>query len=459
MRRFALGLLALLVFVSACAPKVVPAPVVTAPKFPEFTRPALPSAYMNTGASASLSRGWAALQAGDLKLAEREFAASLTAAPAFYPAETSLGYVELARKDAKSALPHFERALEMEQNDVSALLGRGEALMTLNREGDALVAFEAAVAADPSLTDLRRRIEVLKFRSAEQNIARARQLARSGRSADAVEAYAAAIASSPDSPFLYREVAAIERQRGNDDAAIADFRKALELDPADATSLVQIGEILAARNDLEGAAKAFSDSLAIERNPDVDLRLEEVRARTALARMPAEYRAIDDAPQLTRGELAALIGVRLAPLLQSDRRREGAVITDVRTYWASTWIVTVVRAGVMEAFANHAFQPRTVVRRSDLAQTVARLIARTAALHPAQARAWQAARPKFTDLPLSHLAYPAASVAVAAGVMKTGPDDSFQPSRPVSGAEAIEAIAKLEALAGLPTANKTKNLR
>ena len=32
--------------------------------------------------------------------------------------------------------------------------------------------------------------------------------------------------------------------------------------------------------------------------------------------------------------------------------------------------------------------------------------------------------------------------------MTTGADNSFQPSRAVTGAEAIEAIAKLEALAG-----------
>ena len=42
----------------------------------------------------------------------------------------------------------------------------------------------------------------------------------------------------------------------------------------------------------------------------------------------------------------------------------------------------------------------------------------------------------------------AASVAVAAGVMKTGPDSSFQPSRTVTGAEAIDVITALQAMAG-----------
>jgi len=34
-------------------------------------------------------------------------------------------------------------------------------------------------------------------------------------------------------------------------------------------------------------------------------------------------------------------------------------------------------------------------------------------------------------------------------VMKTAGDNAFQPSRAVTGAEAIEAIGRLEALAGL----------
>jgi tetratricopeptide (TPR) repeat protein len=453
MRKLAL---ALLVAASACAPKIAPAPIVTAPKYPEFTPPTVPAAFANSVAAMIQSRGWAFLQSGDLKNAEREFSTALVAAPAFYPAETSLGYVELARKDARAALPHFDRALERQPRDVAALLGRGQTLLTLNREADALGAFEAALAVDPSLADVRRRVEVLRFRALEQNVARARQLARQGRADEALQMYTTAIASSPESPFLYRERGAIERQRGDVDAALADFHKASALDPSDAKSLEQIGEILDAANDVDGAEKAYAAALAIEPNAEVERRLDDMRARAALAQLPAEYRAIGDASQITRGDLAALIGIRLAPLLQADRRRDAALITDVRGHWASTWIMTVARAGVMEPLPNHAFQPRALVRRVDLAQAAARLLARIAVQRPGQARSWEAARLKFSDLAPTHLAYPAASATVAAGVMKTAGDAAFQPTRAVTGAEAIEAVAKLEALAGLPSATKAK---
>ena len=101
--------LALLLLSSACArPKAIPLPIVTTPRFPDFIQPRVPDDFTGTAPAINASRGWTFLQAGDLKNAEHEFAAALTA-PAFYPAETSLGYLELAKKDPRSALPHFDR--------------------------------------------------------------------------------------------------------------------------------------------------------------------------------------------------------------------------------------------------------------------------------------------------------------------------------------------------------------
>jgi tetratricopeptide (TPR) repeat protein len=399
-------------------------------------------------AAAAASRGWAFLQSGEFRTAEREFASALKAQPAFYPAETSLGYLELARKDAKAALPHFDRALELngQKDDVSPFLGRATALMALNRESDALSALESALAVDPSQTELARRVEVLQFRNVERGIGRAREAARAGRLDEAAQAYATAIAGSPDSAFLYRELAAVEKQQGNTDAALEHFRKAVSLDP-DAKTLAQIGELLDAGGDFDAALKAYEDAAVIEPSADLEKRLDEVRAKIALARLPAEYRAIDQAVQVTRADLAALIGIRLGGMLTGARRGDAALITDVRNNWAATWIMSVARAGVMEPFSNHAFQPRTVIRRTDLAQAVARLLARIATQSPARARAWESARLKFSDLSPSHLAYPAVSIAVASGVMKTAGDNAFQPSRAVTGAEAIEAIARIQALA------------
>ena len=341
---------------------------------------------------------------------------------------------------------------------ISALVGRGHALVSLEREPEALASFEAAIAIDASLTDLSRRVEVLRFRGQQDELNRARNAARAGRFDEATAIYERAIAASPDSAFLYRELAGVERQTGASDRALEHFTRAVALEPGDARSLVQIGDLLDARGDLGGAAKAYSDALAVEANGDVDAKLENVRARADLARLPEEYRAIEHAAQITRGDLAALVGVRLAGLLQSTRRRDAVLITDIRTHWASAWIVTVARAGVMDPFDNHGFQPRTVVRRIDLAQVVNRLLGKIAEQSPGQTASWQSARLKFPDIGAGHLAYPAASAAVASGVLTAATGGAFQPSRPITGEEAIAAVGRIERMVR-PAPAKGKSAR
>ena len=62
------------------------------------------------------------------------------------------------------------------------------------------------------------------------------------------------------------------------------------------------------------------------------------------------------------------------------------------------------------------------------------------------AQRWRQAQPTFTDLPATHVSYPAAALAVAAGILQNGADNNFEPTRPVSGSDALAAIARLEKL-------------
>ncbi|MES1256134.1 MAG: tetratricopeptide repeat protein [Acidobacteriota bacterium] len=443
-----------LVLVAACGPKSVrPVPTVSAPRFPDFVAPVAPTGT-SAEAAAEQQRGWTLLQAGDVRRAERTFAAVLAAHADFSPAETALGYVELARKDAKAALVHFDRTLEREPANPSALVGRGQASLLANREADALAAFKAAAAADASLVDIRRRVEVLQFRVLSQGLTAARAAAHAGKFDEALRTYAAAIDSSPDSPFLYREMAAVERQVGDTAAAIDLLEKSVALDASDVGSFEQLGELLEAKGDLDAAATAYGRAFGIDPRPQFEAKRADLRARADVAKLPAEYHAIEGAMQITRGDLAALIGVRLAPLLDGPVRRAPPVMTDVRGHWAAAWIFVVARAGVMPPFDNHTFQPRAVLHRVDLAQAVAHLLERVAAEKPARAKAWQTPRLRFADVAPGHLGYPAVSVAVASGVLAVGPDGRFQPSRPVSGGDAVRAVNQVAGLADVPAPAK-----
>ena len=149
--------------------------------------------------------------------------------------------------------------------------------------------------------------------------------------------------------------------------------------------------------------------------------------------------------QLTRGDLAALLGVRLEALVARAAQRQ-VVITDARGHWAQAWIAAVVRSSIMDTLANYQFQPAVVVRRGDLARTVARVLSLVEALKPAAAARWQNARVTVSDVAPTHLSYPAVSVAVASGVMPLD-GGAFRLLDPVKGSEAIDVVGRLEALA------------
>ncbi len=372
--RFRAGtvLTALLLAAPACAPKTVVPPPAASPRFPEFVEPAIPPGLAGGKAVEPQRRAWLFLQAGDVRNADREISAALNVVPDFFPAEATGGYIELARQDPRAAVTRFDRALRRRADYVPALVGKGQALVALNRDSEAIAVLQSAFAADASLTEVQRQIDVLKFRVVQQGVTAARDAARAGKTEEALRAYRAAIAQSPDTAFLYREIAAIERDLGNGDQALADLQKAVSLDPADVATLVQLGDLLAAREDLDGAVKAYGDALAIEPDSALADKRSALRARAETAGLPAEYQRIAAAGSITRGDLAALIGVRLAGLLGSMPVRDVGVMTDIRRHWAESWILSVARAGVLDPFENHAFQPGTIVRRVEFAQAVTR---------------------------------------------------------------------------------------
>ena len=286
---------------------------------------------------------------------------------------------------------------------------------------------------------------MLKFRGVQQNIENARKAAEAGKLDEARRGYLAAIAASPESAFLYRELAAIEHKSGDHAPALVHAKQAADLDPADARALMLIAEILEGNREWAKAADAYAAANAVEPSEGASTRAELMREKAAFEAMPEEYRAIETSPTVTRGQLAALLGTRLGDLLRRAPGRP-VVVTDVRGNWALPWIQAVTRAGVIEPFPNHTFQPNTLVRRGDLAQAVSRVLGLIGAANPRLAARWREPRPTFADVGPTHLLYPPAARAVSAGIMAPLEGDTFQLTRAVTGSEARDAVTKLEAL-------------
>ena len=436
--------LALLAVGVGCAPTIPPA-VPSTLGHPEYLYPVLPPALAGAPGASRVDVGWRYLQADDLKNADLEFGVALKLGPQLYPARVGQGYVAMARRDYDRALSAFDEALKADGRYVPALVGRGQSLLAVDRSDQALVAFESALALDPSLTDLARRVEVLRFRRLQEVIDVARAATAAGRVDDARRAYERALADSPQSAFLHREVGLLEKGAGNTDSALAHLRRAADLDPSDVASFVAIAELLEARGDAAGAEAAYRQAAELEPGVNLTEKIAEAAKRARESRLPPEFQAAVNASQITRADLAALIGVRLEELIRRAPVRQ-VVMTDTQGSWAERWITQVAGAGIMEPFENHTFQPLTRLRRGDLATVASHLLALVAAEDPV-VRERLTARRVVADITPGHVQYDAVMAAVAAGVMPLVDGDRFQVSRQVSGQEAVEVIDRVGALA------------
>jgi hypothetical protein len=219
------------------------------------------------------------------------------------------------------------------------------------------------------------------------------------------------------------------------------------VDERDAESHATLAMVLEARGNGRGAAEEYDRAVALDPRPEWRERAANLRSSAELAVIPPEFRTVPTAPTVTRAQVAAYIGIRLERLIERAPARVTEVATDVRNHWASPWILPVTRAGIMEIQPNHLFEPAAQVRRGDLARIVSQLLAIIPQRQMDLAR-WRQARPRFADVPATHVFYPAAALAVSAGAMNPDAGTRFDPTRPASGPDLVAAITRVEEIAG-----------
>ena len=429
---------------AACVPR---APVVTTPLHPEFPFPEIPAEYTASPLASGHRDAWAYLQTGNPDAAAERFQILAARDPAFYPALTGLGWTNVARGAYAAAVANFETVIRAQPAYLPALLGRAEAFLGDADAAAALRSYEAVLAVDPGLTRLERVIEELRFAVSQERFAFAEAAAGRGDWAAAEAAYLDVLKESPDSPFLYTALAHARLGQRDLDGALASARQATALDPDNGPALLVEGEILEARGDLTAAEAAFLRADTVDPSDETAAHLARVRGLRRRAALPAEYRAIGARNEVTRADLAALLGVQFEALLADAVLGEAVpIITDTREHWGRPWILAVTQARVMAVDAAYRFEPYRVVRRGELAEAVSNVLLLLAEVDPASAGSWLDGAARVADMTETHLNYASVVNAVSAGVMSTFADGTFRPTRSVSGTEAVEAVERLGAL-------------
>ncbi len=442
---------AVALLVTACVTSKTPAPPVApgAPKYPQYPAPDVPAALaVAPDVRAAHTRTWAMLQSGDLRGAERDFTALIKTTPSFYPAETGLGFALLAEKQYKQAQAHFSAALAANATYLPALSGQADTQLAQNDEAGAIVTFSSILAIDPKNDAVRSRLDLLQFRQVQSLIDGGRKARDAGRLDEAEASFEKALTLSPTSAVIFRELALVEQTRGELDQAETHARRATQVDAGDAEAFAVLAGVLEARGNYRDAVAAYGQALKIDPRPAWKARADALAEKAEMAGVPPEFKTLETNPTVSRAQLAALIGMRLEPVLTKATQHVTAVATDVRGHWAENWIMPVTQTGVMDVYPNHTFQPGGIVKRSDLARVVSQLLTIIATERPIDLAKWRAARPVFPDLPVSNVYYGLAAVSVAAGAMSPVDGSRFAPTASATGASVVAAVTRLQQIAG-----------
>ena len=177
---------------------------------------------------------------GNYDLALETLREGLTLYPAAVELHVGVGYARLAREEFAWARRSFEEALALDSEHEDALAGFGETLLRFGRP-------EAA------LTHFRKTLELGYQDDFDLMLQIGRALFRDGLTDEAREFFEVAVQQAPDSAEAVALVGYTQHRGGDDDAAIASLRRALQLDGDHTEARIYLANVLYDRGEYEAA--------------------------------------------------------------------------------------------------------------------------------------------------------------------------------------------------------------
>lgn len=222
------------------------------------------------------------LKAGRLKPAEKLVRQALRESPEHPDGLHMLGLIAYRRGDYQDAAGHIAQAIA-ESGGISAHHANlGLALRAMGRNGEALESYQKAVDIDPAnataLNDM------------------GNLLADLGRPEDAVRAYLSAIGAEPALALAHHNLGVALKGLGRSREAARSHRTALEIQPRYADALDGLGAVLSELGDMAGSGDAFE--AAIEAEP------EHTGALANLASLLEETNRLEEAAAMAERCLA-----------------------------------------------------------------------------------------------------------------------------------------------------------
>ncbi|MGD1083269.1 MAG: tetratricopeptide repeat protein [Verrucomicrobiota bacterium] len=196
---------------------------------------------------------------------------------------TNIGNVLTQAGRAGEAVPQYQMALLLKQDDAAAHHNFGNALLQLGRPDDARDQFQMALEIEPdwavthnnlgcvllhqgrvdeAISHLQKALQIQPdYPEACYNLGDA--LLQSGRLDDAISQYQKALRINPDYAAAHNNLGNALLQKGGVDEAVSHFQWALQIKPDYADAFYNLGVALFRKGDLDGAIAHYRKALEI----------------------------------------------------------------------------------------------------------------------------------------------------------------------------------------------------
>ena len=190
------------------------------------------------------------MEVGQVALAEQELREALRLAPDFPDAHYNLGSVLQAQGSTRQAIGAYRRAIALEPTYSEAHNNLGALLDTSGDRENALAHYRLAVEFGPreSAAHYNLGVALMARRQPDEPIT------------EAVEAFRQAVALDPDYPEAHASLGAALLVEGDPEGAIAEYERAITLDPTSPRVLVELAWLRATapESDLRDVGRAIA---------------------------------------------------------------------------------------------------------------------------------------------------------------------------------------------------------
>lgn len=351
----------------------------------------------------------------------------------------SLGDAYTMQNQYMLAESYYHKVLQYDPNSTSAYAALGNMQRAMGNYREALSFYHKVLELDPSNQSSQQQIESMTDEMFTNYYQHAQTAKEAGDFDAALIEYQKAYALASDNLELALEIGQLFLQQRDYPMADRFFQDILAQDANYLPAILGAGRVQLALNHYDQAKRYFQDGLAQQPgNQEAAELLGRTQREKVKTSLPAPYFQLANAPQVTRGDVAALLLVELMLEDKLPTTARVAIISDITTHWAKPYIIKAVQLNLMPLPPDRYFRPEELLTRGEFASILAAVCQKLALPLTASENV------ALTDVPSGNAWASAIQLMCANDLMQPVADGTFGIQQPLSGAEVMAILAKIK---------------